>query len=135
MANLPSDYSTISRSLSKRSRRQLAQAESVGPATVVDAGGAGDVRPLSPEIPMEGSHPALPAQPGTLKASLPDTPCIGQMTEKESAHPTFPQMGTLNINSNNHITEVKVNSIENSNLKETEPAIVETNLINAESVS
>lgn len=25
---------------------------------------------------MEGSHPALPAEPGTLKATLPDTPGI-----------------------------------------------------------
>ena len=43
------------------------------------------------EESMEGSHPALPAEPGTLKATLLETPCIGQMTEKESAHPT-PQL-------------------------------------------
>lgn len=40
------------------------------------------------EASMEGSHPAQPAEPGTLKVSLLDTPAIGQMTEKESAHPT-----------------------------------------------
>lgn len=34
-----------------------------------------------------GSHPALPAEPGTLKATLPDTPQISQITESESAHP------------------------------------------------
>lgn len=39
------------------------------------------------ELPMEGSRPALPAEPGTLKVSLLDTPAIGQMTERESAHP------------------------------------------------
>lgn len=39
------------------------------------------------EESMEGSHPALPAEPGTLKVSLLDTPAIGQMTERESAHP------------------------------------------------
>lgn len=39
------------------------------------------------EESMEGSRPALPAEPGTLKASLLDTPAICQMTERESAHP------------------------------------------------
>lgn len=39
------------------------------------------------EESMEGSHPAQPAEPGTLKASLLDTPAIGVMTEPESAHP------------------------------------------------
>lgn len=36
---------------------------------------------------MEGSKPALPAEPGTLKASLLETPGIDKMTEQESAHP------------------------------------------------
>lgn len=38
------------------------------------------------EESMEGSHPAQPAEPGTLKASLLDTPAISVMTERESAH-------------------------------------------------
>lgn len=38
------------------------------------------------EESMEGSHPAQPAEPGTLKASLLDTPAISAMTERESAH-------------------------------------------------
>lgn len=44
---------------------------------------------------MEGSHPALPAEPGTLKATLPDTPQIAQMTERESAHLGFQQLEQL----------------------------------------
>uniref|UniRef100_A0A8D9EJA8 Protein HID1 n=1 Tax=Cacopsylla melanoneura TaxID=428564 RepID=A0A8D9EJA8_9HEMI len=42
---------------------------------------------------MEGSKPALPAEPGTLNATLADTPVLSvrlgieKMTEKESAHP------------------------------------------------
>lgn len=36
---------------------------------------------------MEGAFPALPAEPGTLKASLPDTPALHQMTDREQAHP------------------------------------------------
>lgn len=63
------------------------------------------------EISMEGSRPALPAEPGTLKATLLDTPSnhvfmlnqgnffkklnfidIGQITEPESAHPSAQQL-------------------------------------------
>lgn len=40
------------------------------------------------EESMEGSRPALPAEPGTLKATLLETPDIAQMTERESAHPS-----------------------------------------------
>ncbi|XP_065074379.1 protein HID1 [Ochlerotatus camptorhynchus] len=40
------------------------------------------------EESMEGSRPALPAEPGTLKVTLLDTPDITQMTERESAHPS-----------------------------------------------
>lgn len=72
LANLPSDYGTISKSLSRRSGRKQHI-----PVTT----------PTSQESPsMEGSRPALPAQPGTLKATLPDTPGIENMTGKESAH-------------------------------------------------
>lgn len=39
------------------------------------------------EESMEGSHPAQPAEPGTLKATLLETPAISTMTEPESAHP------------------------------------------------
>lgn len=58
-------------------------------ATSYDEDGTSDVETKSDlgEESMEGSRPALPAEPGTLKASLLDTPAIGQMTERESAHP------------------------------------------------
>ncbi|XP_011291696.2 protein HID1 [Musca domestica] len=39
------------------------------------------------EKQMEGALTAMPAEPGTLKASLPDTPALLQMTEREQAHP------------------------------------------------
>lgn len=58
LANLPSDYGTIAKSLSRRgsSRRHIPSQS-------------------GPESPsMEGSKPALPAEPGTLKATLPATP-------------------------------------------------------------
>lgn len=53
LANLPSDYGTISKSLTKRSRKHL-------PST-----NESENDPESPS--MEGSKPALPAEPGTLK--------------------------------------------------------------------
>lgn len=74
LANLPSDYGSITKSLNKKSKRHLPQATS---------------HENLAESAMEGSHPALPAEPGTLKATLPDTPGIGQMTERESAHPSY----------------------------------------------
>lgn len=81
LANLPCDYGTIAKSLTKRTRRHLpstTSTENLG------------------ELPsMEGSHPALPAEPGTLKATLPDTPGIEKMTEKESAHPSVNQLCEL----------------------------------------
>lgn len=101
LANLPCDYGSISRSLTKRA----ASFRSKGAAAPGASGTISDSRPASPatgdralitsstsheslvEEAMEGSHPAQPAEPGTLKATLPDTPAIGQMTEKESAHP------------------------------------------------
>lgn len=48
------------------------------------------------EESMEGSTPAQPAEPGTYKVSyFLETPCIGQMTEKESAHPTPQLLDTI----------------------------------------
>ncbi len=44
---------------------------------------------------MEGSRPAQPAEPGTLKATLMDLPGIDKMTEKETAHPSQRQLDKL----------------------------------------
>lgn len=93
LANLPSDYGSITKSLNKRNKRHLPQATSQ--------------ENLS-ESAMEGSHPALPAEPGTLKATLPELPGIGQMTERESAHPSFQQMEQLPIT--NGMAAVNLNS-------------------------
>ncbi|XP_060521307.1 protein HID1 [Cylas formicarius] len=73
LANLPSDYGTIAKSINKKAKKLQDETN-------------------APEAAMEGSHPALPAEPGTLKATLPDTPQIAQMTERESAHPTYQQL-------------------------------------------
>lgn len=47
------------------------------------------------EPSMEGSRPAQPAEPGTLNATLLDTPDLGLITEKESAHPSSPSIVDL----------------------------------------
>lgn len=60
------------------------------------------------ELAMDGSHPALPAEPGTLKASLPDTPGITQMTEKESAHPAYQQLDQIAVS--NGVVAVNLNA-------------------------
>uniref|UniRef100_T1IJN7 HID1 domain-containing protein n=1 Tax=Strigamia maritima TaxID=126957 RepID=T1IJN7_STRMM len=72
LANLPTDNGTIHKSMSKNSKKQLIRSNSAE----------------NKDIPsMEGSKPALPAEPGTLNASLQPTPGIEKMTEKEQAHP------------------------------------------------
>ncbi|CAK9812093.1 Protein HID1 [Anthophora quadrimaculata] len=57
------------------------------------------------EAAMEGSHPAQPAEPGTLKASLLETPGIEKMTEKESAHPLSPSVN-VDVGKPNHQNNV-----------------------------
>ena len=44
---------------------------------------------------MEGSHPALPAQPGTHTCSLAIMPGIEKITEQETAHPSLHQLSQL----------------------------------------
>lgn len=62
LANLPTDYNTIVKSLTKKAKKHL---QTTSPASLTSA----------TETPsMEGSTPALPAEPGTLNATLPDTP-------------------------------------------------------------
>ncbi|XP_012390536.1 protein HID1 isoform X1 [Orcinus orca] len=66
LANLPTDPPTIHKALQRRRRAPEALS-----------------RTSSQEgVSMEGSHPAAPAEPGTLKASLVATPGIEKLTEK-----------------------------------------------------
>ncbi|CAK9809509.1 Protein HID1 [Anthophora plagiata] len=90
LANLPSDFNTIARSLSKRQRRHMPASTSHENVN---------------EAAMEGSHPAQPAEPGTLKASLLETPGIEKMTEKESAHPLSPSVN-VDVGKPNHQNNV-----------------------------
>lgn len=73
LANLPVDVGSISKCLNRRTvRKDIMRSPSVEHI---------------PETPsMEGSRPALPAEPGTLEATLPDVPGVMKMTERESAH-------------------------------------------------
>ncbi|XP_035900496.1 protein HID1 [Anopheles stephensi] len=56
----------------------------VGPRIVGDEDARSDIV----EESMEGSRPAQEAEPGTLQATLLDTPNLAQITERESAHPS-----------------------------------------------
>ena len=103
LANLPSDCGSITKSLNKHPKRNNLSASASNENVA--------------ELAMEGSHPALPAEPGTLKASLPETPGINQMTEEESAHPSLQQlehhlptltngMTTLNLNASGKVASM-----------------------------
>ncbi|KAG6454873.1 hypothetical protein O3G_MSEX008910 [Manduca sexta] len=78
LANLPHEHTAIARSL------QAAKgAAFLNTAALHRSRSSESVA----ETPMEGSRPAQPAEPGTLNATLPETPAIAAMTERESAHP------------------------------------------------
>ncbi|XP_026678544.1 protein HID1 [Diaphorina citri] len=84
LSNLPSDSASIHRALSVSGGRK--RSSPLPPLlTSAPSSPSAGVEPSSPS--MEGSKPALPAEPGTLNATLADTPGIEKMTEKESAHP------------------------------------------------
>ncbi|KAG4070146.1 hypothetical protein HA402_013389 [Bradysia odoriphaga] len=98
LANLPSDYHGISKCLNSRKGIRT-QSHIVAPPpeerlerTPSPEGEAessdGDTKSEIIENSMEGSTPAQPAEPGTLKVSLLDTPDLGLMTEREPAHPS-----------------------------------------------
>ncbi|KAG7263416.1 hypothetical protein CRUP_037779 [Coryphaenoides rupestris] len=66
LANLPSDPSSIQKALQRKKK---------SPDVISRTGSLETVS-------MEGSHPAVPAEPGTLKASLVAIPGIEKLTEK-----------------------------------------------------
>ncbi|XP_023130870.2 protein HID1b [Amphiprion ocellaris] len=64
LANLPSDTASIQKALQKKKKSGISRTNSTEKGS------------------MEGSTPAVPAEPGTLKASLEATPGIDKITEK-----------------------------------------------------
>uniref|UniRef100_A0A8C4EW19 HID1 domain containing b n=1 Tax=Dicentrarchus labrax TaxID=13489 RepID=A0A8C4EW19_DICLA len=64
LANLTSDTASIQKALQKKKKSGISRTSSVE------------------TMSMEGSRPAVPAEPGTLKASLEATPGIDKITEK-----------------------------------------------------
>lgn len=113
LANLPSDVQGISKCLNNRKisatapppvnriktprttspiveKKPLSEDESSATTKTIpepdDVNGSTIENKIDVEESMEGSRPAQPAEPGTLKASLLDTPAISVMTERESAH-------------------------------------------------
>ena len=78
LANLPTDCSSVQKNASKKSKKPLTRKSS----QIEDES-------------MEGSQPARPAEPGTLKASLMKLPRIENLTEDVSAHPSKKLMDQL----------------------------------------
>ena len=78
LANLPTDCSSIHKTVNKKSKKPLTRKSS----HIEDES-------------MEGSLPARPAEPGTLKASLMKLPRIESLTEGVSAHPSQKQLDRL----------------------------------------
>lgn len=106
LANLPTDCNTITKSLNKRQRRYTgnnSSSESIS------------------EAAMEGSRPAQPAEPGTLKATLLETPGIEKMTEKESAHPLSLSTDAIKL--------TDADTKESENLSDESPSIGRANSI------
>ncbi|XP_035262802.1 protein HID1-like [Anguilla anguilla] len=66
LANLPSDPGSLQRALQRKKRSPEGMSRTSSQETVS----------------MEGSRPAIPAEPGTLKTSLAATPGIDKLTEK-----------------------------------------------------
>ncbi|KAF5279580.1 hypothetical protein FQR65_LT15377 [Abscondita terminalis] len=116
LANLPCDYGSIAKSLNKKVRNHIPN--SVSHENVK-------------ELAMDGSHPALPAEPGTLKASLPDTPGITQMTEKESAHPAYQQLENVT----NGISTVNLNTSGGGDLEKDESTDKCINMESSQSIT
>ena len=79
LANLATDGSSIQKTVSsKRSKKPLVRSSS-----------------HTEDKTMEGSQPAMPAEPGTLKTSLMKLPRIDSLTEGVSAHPSQRQLDKL----------------------------------------
>ncbi|XP_063077846.1 protein HID1-like [Engraulis encrasicolus] len=80
LANLPSDAASIQRALQRRKRSPTApsHSHSPSPTNAISISRASSMETVS----MEGSRPAIPAEPGTLKASLAATPGIEKLTER-----------------------------------------------------
>ncbi|XP_067628121.1 protein HID1 [Eurosta solidaginis] len=118
MANLPSDMAGIAKCLSGRKIGKYSippvphtNAKHLSAQALASGGGqldAGDLddedcesetesQDKQSEIIHENALAALPAEPGTLKTSLLDTPAINQMTEREAAHPSVEHTQTPTI--------------------------------------
>ncbi|XP_053669333.1 protein HID1 [Anopheles marshallii] len=82
------DESEEDRIVTRTGRLALHEADSASEREEDARIGDEDARSDIVEESMEGSRPAQEAEPGTLKATLLDTPNLAQITERESAHPS-----------------------------------------------
>ncbi|XP_049291159.1 protein HID1 [Anopheles funestus] len=86
--SIAGDESEEDRVVTRTGRLALRDADSASEREEDARIGDEDARSDIVEESMEGSRPAQEAEPGTLKATLLDTPNLAQITERESAHPS-----------------------------------------------
>jgi len=104
LANLPTDCSSINKTVSsKRSKKPLARTSSQAEDSV-----------------MEGSHPAAPAEPGTLNTSLVKLPRLNTLTEGVSAHPSQRQLDKLTHTLNQGL------ELSDHQVKHVQPGVLDT---------
>ncbi|KAL7022259.1 hypothetical protein ACKWTF_012188 [Chironomus riparius] len=65
-----------------------------------------DMKSDGQDVLQPGSKPAEPCLPGTLNATLLETPAINQMTEKESAHPSQQLLNDITTNTEHTSTPI-----------------------------
>ncbi|ESN93547.1 hypothetical protein HELRODRAFT_88577 [Helobdella robusta] len=95
LASLPCDHASIAKALTRLTRK-LSKG---GPTTQNEE-----------EEPMEGSKPAVTAEPGTLQTSLAATPGIDKMTEKSEAPNMITDQTETNPNSFTSLPTTPANS-------------------------
>ncbi|CAO1424817.1 unnamed protein product [Diamesa serratosioi] len=106
LANIPSEMNAINKCLNSR---KITTDEDEKKSEIL-------------EESMLGSRPALPAEPGTLKATLLETPGIGQITNRESAHPTPQLMNEIAVaEPSSAITEITNGETDLSSVSNTSP--------------
>ncbi|XP_071385558.1 protein HID1b isoform X2 [Centroberyx affinis] len=100
LANLPTDTASIQKALQRKKKSQT---------------GISRTSSIETES-MEGSRPAIPAEPGTLKASLEATPGIDKLTEKSQ----ISEDGTMVALPNSHSPQTAADSSAIAGASDTE---------------
>ncbi|XP_022067555.1 protein HID1b [Acanthochromis polyacanthus] len=126
LANLPSDTASIQKALQKKKKSGISRTNSTENGS------------------MEGSKPAVPAEPGTLKASLEATPGIDKITEKSQVSvdgtmvavpPSDPPQTPSDRNVGAAASDTESNSERDHEVNHTEPEAARSRLSSVSSMA